>query len=198
MKNKRHCYTEEEIEFLKNNVKGITLKELTEKFNKKFECNVTKSAIVNRKTKYNLKSEINTGWFKKGYIPYHKGTKGIQKANSGSFKKGNIPHNTKEIGAERITADNFIEIKVSNPNKWRLKHHVIYEKAHNVKIGRWDKVIFLDGNKRNFDINNLELLTNSEQTIMATHKFKNENSDIMKSYVALSKLLSKIKKKEKV
>jgi len=33
------------------------------------------------------------GDFKKGHIPWNKGTKGLMKPNSGSFKKGNIPWN---------------------------------------------------------------------------------------------------------
>jgi len=33
-------------------------------------------------------AKINSGRFKKGHIPWHKGTKGLAKLNSGSFKKG--------------------------------------------------------------------------------------------------------------
>lgn len=188
----RHKYTSEEIEFLKNNVKGISVKELTDRFNKYFGCNVTIKAIVGRKSKYNLKSGVNSSWFKKGLVPYNKGTKGLKKANSGSFKKGNIPRNTKKILSERINQANCIEIKIAQPNKWRLKHHVIYEEYHNVKIGRKDAVIFLDGNKRNFDINNLKLISNKEQIIMAKNHFKSDNPEITKSYVVLAKVMNKI------
>lgn len=192
----RHKYTTEEIEFLKNNVKGISVKELTDRFNKQFGCNITASAVSNRKNKYKLKSEINTGRFKKGNIPYNAGTKGLKKANIGSFKKGNIPKNTRKIGSERISGG-FVIVKVANPDKWRMKHHVIYEKYHKVKIGRWDKVIFLDGNKKNFDINNLELVTNSEQVIIKNKHLQSNNIEVSKSYVTLAKLMSKIKRIKK-
>lgn len=188
----RHKYSSEEIEFLKNNVKGISAKELTDRFNKYFGCNVTIKAIVNRKSKYNLKSGVNSSWFKKGFIPYNKGTKGLAKASSGSFKKGNIPKHTKKILSERINKDNYIEIKIAQPNKWKLKHRVIYEEYYNIKISHKDVVIFLDGNKRNFDINNLKLISHKEQLVMARNRFKSNNPEITKSYVALAKVMNKI------
>ena len=40
----------------------------------------------------NRKKFIHKG-FKKGGIPWNKGTKGLMKKNKGSFKKGNIPWN---------------------------------------------------------------------------------------------------------
>ena len=78
-----------------------------------------------------------------------------------------------------------------------MKHHIIYEKYHNVKIGRWDKVIFLDGNKRNFDINNLKLISNSEQIIISNRNYKSSNPDVMNSYISLAKVLNKINKIKK-
>ena len=192
-----HRYTPEEIEFLKDNVKGISLKKLTDKFNKKFSCNVSQSAITNQKVKYNLKSGVNSSRFKKGHIPYNKGTQGLKKANSGSFKKGQLPANIKDIGSERQIHQGFVIVKVANPKKWRMKHHIIYEKYHNVKIGRWDKVIFLDGNKRNFDINNLKLISNSEQIIISNRNYKSSNPDVMNSYISLAKVLNKINKIKK-
>lgn len=47
----RHIYSKKEDEFLINNVRGITLKELTNRFNKKFNLNITESSIANRKVK---------------------------------------------------------------------------------------------------------------------------------------------------
>lgn len=188
----RHNYTSEEIEFLKNNVKGISEQELTNRFNKKFNCNVTVQAIAVQKSKYKLKNGLTGQRFKKGHIPYNKGKKGLKKANSGSFTKGHIPKNAKSVGSERINRDNCIEIKVEFPNKWRPKHHIIYEKYHNVKIGHWDRVLFLDGNKRNFNINNLELVSIKEQLTMAKNNFKSDNPEISKSYIALVKLMCKM------
>ena len=49
-----HKYTEEEYQFLIDNVKGITLKELTQRFNKKFNTNISENAIANQKTKLGI------------------------------------------------------------------------------------------------------------------------------------------------
>lgn len=108
--------------------------------------------------------------FKKGNIPWNKGLKGWQKNKPKNlFKKGHLPWNTHPIGTEKNDKDGYVRVKVNNEfgsrrKNWKLKQHVIYEKHHpNIKIGKTDRIIFLDGNKRNFDINNLELITLREQ-----------------------------------
>lgn len=108
--------------------------------------------------------------FKKGHIPWNKGLKDWQKNKPKNlFKKGHVPWKTKPIGTETIDKDGYVRVKVNNEfgsrNKnWKLKQHVIWEKHNpNIKIGKTDRIIFLDGNKRNFDINNLELITLREQ-----------------------------------
>ena len=159
MKNKttRHKYTEDENEFIRKYHEGLTGKELTYLFNQKFGTDVSVNALTRYKTyRMKLKGAKNTGRFLKGSIPWNKGLKGWQKVKpSNLFKKGHLPKQTRPIGDERVIQNGFVEVKVGMPRVWKLKHHVIYEKYHNEKIGRWDKVIFLDGNKRNFDISNL-------------------------------------------
>ena len=62
----RHKYSKIEDQFLIDNVKGITLKELTERFNNKFNMKLSESAISNRKAKLNIQSGIVGGQFVKG------------------------------------------------------------------------------------------------------------------------------------
>ena len=155
---KRHIYSKSEDDFLKENVKGITLKELTNRFNKEFNLNLSESAIANRKNKLGLSSGITGGQFKKGNIPFNKGKKqkdymseeSINKTKGTRFKRGNIPHNHKKVGSERITKG-YIEIKTQEPNKWQLKHRYIYEKKYG-KIPDGYNLIFLDGNRQNIEL----------------------------------------------
>lgn len=64
-RNNKRKFKDEHIQFLKDNVKGISLKELTKRFNKYFKLNVNESTISNLKLKYNLKSGIVGGRFEK-------------------------------------------------------------------------------------------------------------------------------------
>lgn len=68
----RHSYSKEEEKFLIDYVKGITLKELTNKFNKKFGLNLSENCIANQKTKLGLRSGIVGGQFQKGQKPFNK------------------------------------------------------------------------------------------------------------------------------
>lgn len=189
----KHIYTKEEDNFLKKNVKGISLKELTERFNNKFNYKLSESSIANRKNKLNIHSGITGGQFKKGNIPFNKGTKGLTKSNKTSFKKGNIPHNYREVGEERINQDGYIEIKVANPNKWMTKQRYIYEKEHG-EIPKGFNVMFSDKNKRNFDIDNLILVSKSEDLIMNKNNLIFNDKELTKTGHLVAKVISKTNK----
>ena len=116
-----HKYSAEEHQFLIDNVKGITLKELTRRFNEKFNTNLTENAISNQKTKLCIRSGIVGGQFPKGHIPANKGKKGYmspeqyEKCKATMFKKGTIPANHRPIGSERIdNRDGSILIKIQD------------------------------------------------------------------------------------
>ena len=79
-------------------------------------------------------NEPNKTAFKKGSIPWNKGTKGIMKSNVGNFKKGIKPHNYLPIGTENTRIDQngtkrrYIKIK---ENTW-----IEYSKYIWLKSGR--------------------------------------------------------------
>lgn len=138
--------------------------------------------------------------FKKGHTPWNKGLKGWQKIKPKSlFKKGNLPQTTLQIGTEKTDKDGFVRIKVSNDrgdknksNRWKLKHHVIYQQHHpNITIGKDDRIIFLDGNNRNFDIDNLELISKREQLSLA-HFGKLNDPEETKTLISLVRLRNKL------
>lgn len=102
--------------------------------------------------------------FQPGHIPANKGQKmnadQYEKCKFTMFSKGNKPHNIKWDGYERITVDGYTEVRVSE-RVFKLKHRMIWEEA-NGPIPPGMIVIFKDKNKKNFDINNLELITRAE------------------------------------
>ena len=194
----RHIYTENEKQFLKDNVKGITEVDLMNLFNKRFNLNVTRSSIRNQKAKLHIKSGIVGGQFKKGHKTHNKGKKqieymcieSIEKTKATRFKKGNIPHNHREVGSERITKDGYIEIKTNEPNVWQLKHRYIYEKEYG-KIPDGLNLIFLDGNKQNLNLNNLQLVTKAEDLIMNNNKFFTQDKNLTYTGSIISKVINK-------
>lgn len=109
--------------------------------------------------------------FKKGLIPFNKGkkqteflsAKGIEASSKTRFKKGIEPHNTKYDGYERLSKDGYIEVRVSK-GKFKLKHRLIWEQLHG-PIPQGCIVRFKDGNKRNFDPDNLEMITRVEHAL---------------------------------
>lgn len=202
---KIHRYSFEEIEFLKKNAPGRTLKELQLMFNKKFNIDISEQSIENTKHRHNIKSGITGGQFCKGNIPVNKGKKWSeympQESQQGSlrttFKKGNIPHNHRPVGSERVNKDGYIEIKVQEPKKWRLKHRVLYEKEYG-EMPKGHKLIFADGNKLNLNLDNLILVSSSEELIMNRNKLFFEDKTLTKTGALVSKVIDTANKKKKI
>lgn len=187
--------TKEQADFIKSNVKGITAIELTEIFNKKFNTNITVNQIRTFKKNHKLKSGIDCT-FKKGNVPVNKGTKGLTGTNKTSFKKGHKPHNTKPIGSETITDDGYIKVKIAEPNKWEFKQRLIWSKV-NGKIPKGGVILFADGDKQNFNIDNLVLITKKELLVMMQNGLITQYSDLTKTGNVIAKMIIKIREREK-
>ena len=114
--------------------------------------------------------------FHKGQIPPNKGKKVspevYEKMSHTMFKKGHISENKREVGAERVNVYGYIEIKVAEPNVWRLKHRIVWEQ-HNGAIPPGYNVQFKNHNTQDCRIENLYLISKAEQ-------MRNENSLIAK------------------
>lgn len=114
--------------------------------------------------------------FKKGSVPANKGKKVspelYAKMKPTMFKKGQASLNKRPVGSERVNVDGYIEIKVADPNKWRLKNRVIWEQ-HNGKIPPGHNIQFKDHNPLNCTIENLYIISQAEQ-------MRNENSFLAK------------------
>lgn len=63
-------------------------------------------------------------------------------------------NNVKPIGSETVKDDGMVLVKIGNPSKWVYKQRYIYEK-HFGEIPKGYMVVFLDGDRNNYDINNL-------------------------------------------
>lgn len=168
----RLFYAPEMDEFLTEFVPGHSEAEITDEFERRFGIRLRRSQLRNRMTTLGVRQGINTGQFKKGQPAYNKGMKqtdfmsaeAIEKTKATHFQKGQIPHNAIGfgIGRERMDKDGYIQVKVklhSNAegrwNNYRYKHVLIWEQEHGCHIPPKTAIIFADGNKRNFDPDNL-------------------------------------------
>ena len=193
-------YTDEMKQFILDNYKGRYNQELADLFNQKFNTNITSRTIKSYKANNNLNSGL-TGKFRKGQTPHNKGKKMpkevYEKVKHTMFANGNVPPNHRPVGSERISKDGYIEVKVAEPNKWRLKQRVVYEEAKG-KIPEGCTIIFLDGNKRNLDIDNLRCVTRSELLYLNCNGLNNSN-EITETGILMARLdRTKNKKKQEL
>lgn len=198
VKNKgpQHIWSDEEKQYLAEITPGRGYKEIQSMMSCKFGFDYTHHQIKGAITRNKLNTG-RTGRFEKGHATWNKGTKGLTKANVTSFKKGQKPHNYKPLGSERIVKDGYCEVKVSDTGRrWRPKHVLIYEKHHG-KVPKGSAVIFLDGDKRNFDIDNLYLVTRSQLAMLNKNSLIQKDADLTKTAINVVDLMKKISAMEK-
>ena len=95
----------------------------------------------------------------------------------------------KDVGSESIGRHEYVEIKVSK-NEWVLKHRYIYEQ-HFGKIQGNNQIIFLDGDKTNFNIDNLKEVTREQMAVINKYKLKCNDADLTKVGIQVANLIMK-------
>jgi hypothetical protein len=180
-------YTEEMLCYLRVARPLMTVDELTDAFNKRFKANKGFGAIHGICLKKGYLSD-NDGCFRKGFTPWNKGVKGYMGANKTSFKKGAIPPNHVPVGTE-ITdnKDGYVIVKVKDPNVWKPKSHVIWEAKHGA-IPAQHAIRFVDGNRLNVVIENLELISKLELLRLNKNQYSSQPDSIKPVVRVLSKL----------
>lgn len=206
MKQIHYKYTNEQIEYLISIVPGHSYREIADMFYKRFQVTLTttqiNSFVGNRKL-----NTGRTGRFEKGHVPANKGKKGIGGWEPTQFKKGHKPHNYHPVGSERVrtahagryhsySGDDYIDIKIADPNVWKGKHILIWE-AHHGPVPKGHAVIFGDGDNRNFDINNLILVSRKQLAVLNKNKLIQNDADLTRTAVVLADLYSKISERKK-
>lgn len=197
-----HSWTNEEIEYLREIYPYYTNKEIVFMLEKKFNFTVKAHTIKTMKTTYNFPNKINPNpkRFKKGHTPWNKGVphskETKKKLERVTFEKGNKTWNTKPIGTTRVNRAGYKEIKVANPNKWEKYHRYIYEKAHKEKLSSTDRVIFADGDKTNFNIDNLVKVQLSDLVYLNRSDLISNNKEITKANIYINRINVKVRELE--
>lgn len=189
-----HKYTLDQKEFIKDFAYGHSYVEITDAINKKFEIKLS----INQVRAFLKSHKITTGRterFEKGNIPFNKGLKGVGGWEPTQLKKGHVPMNHKEVGTESIRYNHkrgqmYIYVKVAEPNKWRMKHVLIWEQC-NGPVPSGKVIIFLDRNQLNTDISNLTLIDRSINAILNQKGLRYENQEATKAAIGLAQYIEK-------
>ena len=178
-----HVLDEYEI-YIKNNYEKYIKegwfyhKNFIKDFNEHFNTNINSSWLYNT-FKHRLK------------LPYPK------VCQQGMFNP--IGHEKNYGGEIYVKVTNFPAHKNANGNldevyNYRRKTHVLYEKYHNVKINdETHIVIHLDKNKRNFEKDNLYLISRNAYNIYSGTKFSNETLETKLNALKVSEIKELIK-----
>jgi len=171
MAGKPSLFTHDRVQFVRiNAARGMFIRNIVLAFNKRFKTNITVVQIRNLCTSKRIKYRAFVGGTRTGI------------ANGG----GRI-----EIGAERVKTDvstgyKYTYVKVSHKGSWLKmsgtwipKHRLVWEQSHG-KIPKNHVVIFADGNRQNFSIDNLLLLSKSEHMIMSVQGLITTDSELTK------------------
>lgn len=103
------------------------------------------------------------------------------------------------IGSLRKNSCGYTMIKVSNKGKpgerWKLYQRYLWEKHYGRKIPKGMILVFLDGNKNNFDINNIATITRAESLYLTDHHLWFKDTELSKTGTLIAKVAVKAKEK---
>ena len=128
--------------------------------------------------------------FYKGHEPWNKGIKGRNNAPEHTlFKPGHLPANHKPIGWTRVDSEGYHWMKIAEGLKgWVMIHRLAWE-MENGPIPEGKFLRFIDGNKDNWQVENLVLVDReSNMRLNTIHRYPEEVKVAMK-------ILSKLKRK---
>ncbi len=178
-------------DWLRANNEGKPLADATAALNARFGTAYSTAQVKGLRSRLHLDSGLN-GRFVPGNVPYNKGKKGSCPAGceKGWFRKGQRPHNQAEVGAEVMATVGYVKVKVGEPDVWRFKHVMNWEKEHG-PVPRGMVLLFKDGDHRNCEAGNLVLCTRRELATL-NHMGLGGEAEVRAAAIALAKLKVKV------
>lgn len=197
----RVYFTAEMRQFMAEFVPGHSHKEISEAFQARFGIEFSPRKVKSYITNHGLNTG-RTGRFEKGRPSPNKGKpvtpEQYERMSKTMFKPGQKAPNQLPIGTEKVLSDGYIWVKINDIPKakkqvnWKQKQRLIYEQAHGpIPDGCFVK--FLDGNNRNFDLDNLHLVSKGVNGVVNKHNLQFEDKELTKVGIAIAEL--KIAKK---
>ena len=203
-------WTDEEISLLKEKFPDHFAGEIAEMLGRSESSvyyQVGKLGIVSSKEKIQRAAKLSSlspasiaTRFQKGHVSHNKGKKmdaeTYAKVRGTMFKKGNIPANHRPVGSERLNVDGYVEVKIAEPNKWRGKHRVIWEREHG-EVPEGYSVSFKNGNRQDFSLDNLILVSRSDlMNRNSLHRYPDELKEVIMLKGVVKRQINKYNKKQ--
>ena len=190
----------EVIDFIHKNYKGTGYQPMADLIKQNFGIEYPASKIRSYYRNHKLNSGL-TGRWEKGHVVDNGFKKGmcIPGCEKTWFKKGQVGPTHVPVGTERLRANGFIWLKIAEPNKWRMKHLVVWESA-NGSVPKDCCLMHRDGDKMNNELDNLMLVKKSVAAAMnqAGHGRNTEEALDAAIMVAEMKIaVNKAKKRQK-
>ncbi|MBM5575800.1 HNH endonuclease signature motif containing protein [Deefgea sp. CFH1-16] len=179
---------------------GCSLQQI---YSKATQLNIGKSeAFKQDAISGRLKGQVGAATrFGAGHQPWNKGQKGLDLGGKETqFKKGQKPRNWQPIGSNRQRHDGELERKISDTGITRHDYVTIKElvwRMHDRTRPKGYSLIFIDGDRSNIDINNLECLSRSELMQRNTRhaRYPKEVNEIIQLRAALVRKINHREKK---
>lgn len=163
-------YTDEEYQFLLDNAPNHTIKELVKMIKGLFDKDVQNKKLAQYCIKMGIKYK---------------------------YENPKKSHSNKPTPIGTIvnkTDGDMLKIKTGN-HKWEYLQRKIYEKEHDIKLKNDEYVLFLDQDKRNFDKENLKLVTRQESALLSKGLVSND-AEVTKTAIQTVQLINKVKNKK--
>lgn len=164
----RNKYTKEFEDFVKQNVGKYTKEELRLLLEDKFGVNLSSDALRRYLNRHKIEGK---------YLDY---------------KKDKIHIHKCPVGSERITNDGVF-IKIAQPDVWRRKSRVMYEKYHNCKLKDNEYIVFLNWDNNDFSKENLKKSTKNEIAYLRNCRIFSNNPKLTELGLLSAKLMIKTK-----
>lgn len=177
---RKSSYTPEQITFLSEHVEGTKYPVLAEMFNARFGCNKTAQTIKSVCRYKGLHNGIDPR-FRAGFTPKNR------------FPVWTCQHGerTQPIGYEYVNVRGFTIVKIAEPNQWRAKHIVIWEEK-NGPLPKGNVVLFANGNRQDFRLDNLIMLTSSEWSYLRMQGKLSDNEDANRAAILIAKVTARV------
>jgi hypothetical protein len=206
-------YTPKQIQFIRDNAGGRSREEMLDMFNRRFGLSVNKSQLKSIFDRHGIHNGTSRRFtpeeiqFIRDNIRENNGTELLEMFN----RRFAIPitknqlltmcwnrklyMHRKDVGTERVY-HGYVFVRTTGYPRWKIKHRIVWEAA-NGPVPEGHAVIFADGNKTNFALENLLLVSQQELAVMNNRGFVFPDGDLSRAGKAVADLIMLIHDRER-